>query len=277
MRADGSSTARMAWVGVGAILVITLVSGGQPGVASASSASPSQWAVLIEGDSYGGRYPSLPVGYVNSTRMLRVLLRHGWAADHILLIRDSLDPALLKRSVGWLAAHVQPGDTALFYIAGEFNYLTDHLRWTETFPALWRTVPTSERVLIMETCYAQRLADSVIGIPGMALPAVGSGELDVWSVRQTDRLIQGGAFTYFLTQALEREPEDVPLDFASAFRSAVEASQEYFRTVMRMTPAVLAVFHNGGAYPETLPIFPNPHLLETGPAPTLAQGASASP
>lgn len=39
--------------------------------------------------------------------------------------------------------------------------------------------------------------------------------------RDTDRLIRGGAFTYFLSHALESQPADMLLDFARAFGTAV--------------------------------------------------------
>jgi hypothetical protein len=244
------------------VLIPLLALFGLGSPAPASPPAPSGWAVLIENDWYGGFYPDLPVGYANSTRMLEALLRKGWPADHILLIRDSLDPNLLQHSLGWLAAHVQSSDTALFYVAGEYYHFANTLKWTSEFRTLWQAIPTSRRVLIAETCFAERLTQAASGIPGIALPAVGRDEWNLWGLRQTDRLIKGGAFTYYLTSALAAQPDGAPLAFAAAFRHALVEARAYFRAVLGGVPEALAAFHARGAYPEGFSQYPNPHLLE---------------
>ncbi len=249
----------MRWAGLGAIVVLIGVLSGRPFSASASSASPVGWAVLIENDSYGGRYRDLPVSYVNVTRMLTLLMRRGWPVDHILLVRNDSDPNLLRRTLDWMAARVRPDDTALFYVAGEYEFFARDLRWAAVLPALWKQVPTSRRVLIAETCFAERLTDAADGIAGIALPAVGPDEWDLWGLRETDRLIRGGAFTYFLTRALAAQPEDAPLAFDAAFGDAVAGARAYFRSIWTM-PEVLASLHQARMYPERLALFPNPHL-----------------
>lgn len=240
--------------------IVALITGRLPG-ASASPASPSGWAVLIENDWYAGRYADLPAGYVNSTRMLTLLTRRGWPADHILLVRDDLDPGLLPRALGWLAARVRAGDTAVLYVAGEYEFFARDLLWARAVHALWNQIPTSQRVLIVETCFAERLAAAVQGIPGIALPAVGRGEWDLWGTNRHGPLVQGGAFTYYLTQALAQQPPGSPLAFGAAFAEAVAKVQEYSRTVLFTFPAALDAFHAMGDYPERLTRFPNPHLI----------------
>jgi hypothetical protein len=248
------------------VMILLLALAGPRDVASASPAPPSGWAVLLENNWYGGLYPDLRVGYVNSTRMLNALVRRGWPADHILLVRDTLGPNSLQRSLGWLAAHVRDGETALFYIAGEYYFFANTLRWNSEFRALWRALPTSRRVLVAETCFAERLTRAASGIPGIALPAVGPDEWNLWGLRPTGGLIQGGAFTYFLAGALEAQSDGAPLAFAPAFREALAAARTYFRAVLTLAPEALAVFHTRGAFPERLVQFPNPHLLEDAAA-----------
>ena len=242
-------------------LLITVVLGGDLRATAALPAPPSNWAVLIEHNAFSGRYPDLPVGYANSTRMLTVLTRRGWAPDHILLIRNDLDPMLLQHAVGWLAARVRPRDTALLYVASEYAWLDGNLDWDLVMPTLWTRLRTSKRVLIAETCFAQRLVDAVRGIPGLALPAVGRDEWDWWGVRETGKIMRGAPFTYFLGRALAAQPEGVPLDFAAAFPEAVAGAQEYFRAVIAATPGALDSFHNRGSHPERLARFPNPRLV----------------
>jgi hypothetical protein len=244
----------------GALLFLA-VAAGRPCIAASPSPGASAWAALIEVDSYGGLYPDLPVGYANSTRLLNALIRRGWPPDHILLVRDSVDTGQLARALHWLAARVQPGDTALLYVAGEYRFFARDLRWNAVLPGLWRQIPTSRRVLIVETCNAGRLAEAVEGVAGEALPAVGRDEWDWWGLQDTGRLIRGGPFTYFLARALEREPQDRPASFAAAFSAAVADTQTYFRTVIAGTPVALAPFHAMGQYPERLPVFPNPRLV----------------
>ena len=255
------------------IILLTVILAGDLRVAAAPPSFPPGWAVLIEHNSFFGRAHDLPVAYINSTRMLTLLMRRGWAPDHILLIRDDLDSALLRYAAEWLAARVRPGDTALLYMASEYQWLDRGLHSHEALPGLWAQIPTTRRVLIVETCFAERVTDAVRGIPGLGLPAVGRDEWDWWGLRATNRLIRGGAFTYFLTRALADQPRDVPLDFAAAFPAAVASTQEYFRTVIAATPGALDAFHALGSYPEHLARFPNPHLAggSTVAAPSAAQ------
>ncbi len=257
------------------VVLVALLAGGL--AAPAFPAAPAGWAVLIENDWYGGRFPALPVGYVNSTRMLGLLVRRGWPADHILLLRDDLAPDVLGRATGWLAARAHPRDVSLLYVAGEYDYFAGPLRWADAFPALWRRIPTSDRVLIIESCFAERLTTAVRGIPGIALPAVGADEWDLWGLRQTSRMIRGGAFTYFFTRVFLSQPPDASRSFSAAFREAVAQTRAYFHTAVAPVPEVLAVYHKVGAYPERLPAFPNPHLLDETAAQAAALGEAPAP
>jgi hypothetical protein len=244
-----------------AILLIAALVGVSHAVA-APTALPTAWAVLIESNWYHGRYADLPVGYINSTRMLAALTRRGSPSDHVLLIRDSADRAVLRHATDWLATRVGPEDVAVFYVAGEYQYFDKDLAWDKTFPALWRRIPTTHRVLIVETCFAERLTAALRGAPGLGLPAVGRDERDWWGLRETGAVIRGGSFTYFLAHALEWQPVDGPLDFSAAFATAVASAQEYFHNVIATTPGALVPFHVTGDFPERLATFPNPHLVE---------------
>ena len=255
---------RWAWVAGVTVLLLIVVAAG-PRVTATPAPAPTAWAVLIEDNWYHGRYRDLPVGYINSTRMLTALIRRGVPAGHILLIRDSQDRGLLHHATDWLVTRVRPADVALLYVAGEYKFYERELMWNATLPGLWRRIPSARRVLVVEACFAGRLTEAVKGIPGVGLPAVGPNEWDWWGLN--GRLIRGGTFTYFLARALESQPPDSPLDFAGAFRQAVAGAREYFRTVIAATPGALDSFHTMGDYPERLATFPNPHLIgESDPA-----------
>jgi len=244
--------------GVAALVAVILAA--PRGGAATPVPPPSGWAVLIEFDSYRGRYPDLAVGYVNSRRMLDALMHRGWPQDHVLLIRDSLDGGVLPRATVWLAERVRPGDTALLYVSGEYQFFVGDLSWNTVFAGLWRQIMTSHRVLIVETCFAQRLTAAAGGTPGLGLPAVGRDELDWWGRHDTGHVIEGGSFTHFLARAVESQPAGA-LDFAEAFDTAVAGAQEYFHTVVAAMPAALNSFHARGGYPERLSTFPNPRLV----------------
>lgn len=258
---------RLAAAGV----LLAAVLAGPLRVTATPAPAPAGWAVLVEYNSYNGQYPELPVGYVNSARMLEALVRLGWPPDHILLVRDRRDPAVLRHALAWLAARVRAEDTALLYLAGEYQFFDRDLAWGTTVPALWRRVPTPHRVLIVETCFAERLTAPVAGMSGLGLPAVGRDELDWWGLRDAGPVIRGGSFTYFLARALERQPADGPPDFAGAFVTAVAGAREYFRGVVAAIPDALGSFHARNSYPERLATFPNPHLVED------AGGRAAAP
>jgi hypothetical protein len=262
---------------VGVAILLSTIMAGTSRVIAAPTPGPTNWAVLIEHNSYPYQYPALTVGYINSTRILTALARRGWSPDHILLLRDNQDPALLRYATGWLAARVRPGDGALLYTAGEYQFFDRDLMWGRTFPALWKRVQTPHRVLIVEACFAERMTAVVTGIPGLGLPAVGRDELDWWGFRETDRLIRGGTFTYFLARALESQPADTPLDFAAAFATAVTDAQVYFRTVIATTPSALKSFHAQGSFPERLTTFPNPHLIREAGDPAVSAKATSDP
>src|SRR4029077_14124257 len=92
--------------GLAVLLIAALVAA--PRAGAAPTPLPTTWAVLIESDWYHGRYADLPVGYINSTRMLAALPRRGSPSDHILLIRDSSDRTVLRHATDWLATRVRP-------------------------------------------------------------------------------------------------------------------------------------------------------------------------
>jgi len=121
------------------------------------------------------------------------------------------------------------------------------------------------------------MTTAVMGMPGLGLPAVGRDELDWWGFRETDRLIRGGTFTYFLAHALESQPADTPLDFTGAFVTAVTDAQQYFRTVIVPTPSALKPFHARGSFPEHLTAFPNPHLVREADDPAASPKATSDP
>jgi hypothetical protein len=268
----------MRWGGVaGVIVLLTVVLAGQPRVTAAPLRPSTTWAVLIENNAFHGRYPDLPVGYANSTRMLNALVRRGVPASQIRLLRDSSGRGSLQNATDWLAARVGPGDVALLYVAGEYEFYRQDLMWDAALPEGWRRIPTAHRVLIVETCYAERLTDAVKGIPGVGLPAVGRNELNWWGLRETDRLIRGGTFTYFLSRVLESEPASAPPDFGRAFSRALTGAQEYFRTVIATTPGALDPFHARGSYPERLATFPNPQLIEETSEPAASAPAPSTP
>lgn len=255
------------------IAFLVLAVTGSPALAAQASA-PSGWAVLMEHNAFGGRYADLPVGYINSTRMLTALMRRGWPADHILLTRNVHDPQALSHALGWLASHVQRGDVAVFYVASEHRFLERDLGWDATFPRLWQTIPTSHRVLIVETCHAERFTDAAKSVPGLGLPAVGRQELDWWGLRDRDGLMKGGPFTFFLARALTAQPAGAGLDFAAAFERAVTDAREYFRTVIAPAPGALSAFHALGIFPERQATFPNPRLARGVDDPALPAAVS---
>ncbi|HEV2438824.1 MAG TPA: hypothetical protein VGX97_02015 [bacterium] len=258
-------------------VLLAAVLAGPSSVAATAPPAPSGWAVVAEYNSYAGRYADLPAGYANSARIVTALIRRGWPPDHILLVRDSQDPAVLRHSVGWLATRAHQGDVALLYIAGEYQFFDKELMWDAALPALWKQVSTSRRVLIVETCFAERLTAAVAGIPGLGLPAVGRDELDWWGLRDTGRVVRGGSFTYFLARALESQAADTPPDFAAAFVTAVAGAQAYFHTVISTAPAALGSFHARGSYPERAAVFPNPHLVQGTGVPAAPQHATSDP
>src|SRR5205807_7201932 len=161
----------MRWGVAGGVLLLAVVLAGYP-CASAAAVPPSGWAVIVEHNAFNGRYSDLPVAYINSTRLLTLLLRRGWPSDHILLVRDNLDPRLLRHAAGWLAARVHAGDTALLYVAGEYRFFDRDLSWEAVLPELWTRLPTSRRVLIAETCHAGRPTAAGRGIREDPPPAV---------------------------------------------------------------------------------------------------------
>src|SRR5438105_7233990 len=184
----------MKWGVAGGVLLLAVALTGYPSP-SAAAVPPSGWAVIVERNAFNGRYSDLPVAYINSTRMLTLLLLRGWPSDHILLVRDNLDPRLLRHAAGWLAARVHAGDTALLYVAGEYRFFDRDLSWEAMLPELWKRLPTSRRVLIAETCHAERLTPAVRGIPGVPLPPRGGEGVDWCGPDAGHHLIRGGAFT----------------------------------------------------------------------------------
>ena len=242
------------------------------------------YAVLMEVDTYAGGHEDIPIDHVHIAWVTEMLRSFGWAQDHILVKKDAeVTQDAVIDAIDWLAERANSDDLIVFLIAAHGSYITNELRWHETFPNLWASLATSRKLLIVDACHSGEISSTAVygsivppsertdgaGEPGIALACVAYDEYAWVGIPEENDPIVGSPFLYYLVPALNSEGADLNGDGAvsveEAFASAVPLTRTYYRDV---------VF---GAHPENAAAFarlhasfdpnefPHPDMIDTYP------------
>lgn len=213
-----------------------------------------------------------------------MLRSFDWAQDHILVKKDAeVTQDAVIEAIDWLAEHADSDDLIVFLIAAHGSYITNELRWHETFPDLWASLATSRKLLIVDACHSGEISSTAVygsivppsertdgaGEPGIALACVAYDEYAWVGIPEENDPIVGSPFLYYLVPAFNAEAADRNGDGAvsieEAFAAAVPPTRTYYRDV---------VF---GAHPENVRAFaqlqpwfnpndfPHPDMIDTYP------------
>ena len=242
------------------------------------------YAVLMEVDTYAEGHEDIPIDHIHIAWVAEMLESFGWPQDHILVKKDAeVTQEGVIEAVDWLTARADSDDLIVFFISSHGSYITNELRWDETFPDLWAGVATPRKLLIVDACHSGAISSTAMfgrivppsqrtdgaGEPGIALASAAYDEFAWVGIPEENDPIVGSPFLYYLVPAINGEGGDLngagAVSVEEAFALAVPSTQAYYRDV---------IF---GAHPENTVVFmrlhpwfdpnefPHPDMIDTYP------------
>lgn len=253
----------------------------------ATHAETDGYAVLLEVEIYSSpSYVDTPTGHANRARLHELLSAMGWQPEN-MFIRE--DEAVTEQAVidafEWLGQRVESDDVVLFYVGAHGSYIFARLSWTDTFPPLWRTVATDQKVLLVDSCMSGLLLPKAEIISTgsttsmkdlerdewIAISHTGSLELGWWGVKEEGLPILGSPFLHYFASCFSDKSCDANDDgFVSveeAFASACAPTKAYYRDVIFAVPEFRVLFEESHERLIAMGLldpndFPNPQMVD---------------
>jgi len=223
------------------------------------------WAALLEMNEFPeAGWNDLPVNFINSERMKASLLSLGWKTDHILEIRDDLNIQAVQEALEWLCNNTDSGDIALFYIFTHGMWMSHVLHWNDWFPAKWKSLDTSKKVLIIDTCHAEEFINQVRDDESshISVACCSADEIAWAGVEEEGLPIIGSVWNYYFTEALSNSSADHDgngiVSVEEAFNFSTPLVQKYMNEKVFTVPEFLQQYHDLGIYPENFTEYPHP-------------------
>lgn len=227
------------------------------------------WAAVLEMNYFPEPFTDIPIGYINSERIVSLLIGMGWQRDHIYLFHGNITPSKLKDALNWLGNRSDAEDIALLYIFTHGSWMSRVLHWNDWFAQRWRGIPSERKLVIVDTCNSGGFISN-LGNETTALSGCGPGEVEWAGLEEEGLPVIGSVWTYFLVQAFLNRSSDADQDgwisVEEAFNSSVVSTQRYMKQWVFSVPKFLKMYHDIGIYPERIGPYPNPVIL--GPDPS---------
>ena len=227
------------------------------------------WAVLLEMNEFPGGWSDLPVDFVNSERMQTTLLSLDWQSDHVHVIHDNLTISVVQEAVEWLVNNTDCDDIALLYIFTHGGWMSNILLWNDWFPIEWKKLNTPKKVLMVDTCSAERFIEPIRNdtSPHISLACCSADEV-AWAGLEEEGLpIIGSVWNYYFTNALCNSSADFDSNGYVSIEEAHDFStplvQKYMNKTVFAVPEFLQSYHDLGIYPENYDDYPHP-VMEDG-------------
>jgi hypothetical protein len=233
-------------------------------VEAAFSTSVDGWAVLLEMNEFPEGWSDLPVEFINSERIQTALLSLGWQNDHLYKVYDNLAMSVVQEAVEWLVNNTDSDDIALLYIFTHGTWMSNILLWNDWFPIEWEKLNTSRKILMVDTCFAERFIEPVRNgtSPHISLACCSEDEVSCAGLEEEGLPIIGSVWNYYFTNALCNSSADFDNDgFVSieeAFNFSTPLVQEYMNKTVFTVPEFLQSYHDIGIYPEDYDTYPHP-------------------
>ena len=251
---------------------------------SGFGATVDGYAVLMEVDTHPEGYGDIPIDFIHIAWLTELLMDSGWSQDHILVRKDAeVTQDAVIEAIDWLAERADSDDLIVFLVAAHGRFITNELRWNETFPDLWAGVATSRKLLIVDACHAGEFTSTAVygnvvppfervagvGEPGIALSCVAYDEYAWVGVPEERDPIVGSPFLYYLVPSFHEEAADRNIDGAisveEAFAAAIPPTRAYYRdAIFGAHPEVAASFEQLHASFDPND-FPHPDLIDGYP------------
>jgi len=226
--------------------------------------SVDRWAVLLEMNEFPEGWSDLPVEFINSERMQTALFSLGWENDSLYGVNGNLSMQVVQEAVEWLTNRTDSDDIALLYIFTHGMWMRDVLHWNDWFPLEWEKLNTSRKMLIVDTCLAEKFIDPIRDDPSphISLACCSVDEVSWAGLEEEGLPIIGSVWNYYLTNALCNVSADLDFNgFVSveeAFNFSTPLVQRYMNETVFAVPEFLESYHDIGIYPENYDAYPHP-------------------
>jgi hypothetical protein len=232
-----------------------------PALSEEDSGTVEMFAVLAEKDDYQDvGMTDLMVNYIDNARMKKALMDLGWPEENIFELRE-FDRMDLESELDRLALEADANDLVFFYITGHGRYLSDVISWSSFFPKEWSEIPSTQKVLVVESCQAAKFTKQLKGDFGLTIAAVDKNEFGWKGIEEENLPIVGGIFTYYFAEALTDPSVDSNGDGQVSVQEAASAAENKQRHYMHQevfaVPEFVEMYHSIGVEPEKDKTFPD--------------------
>jgi len=228
------------------------------------SFAEDRWAILLEMNDFPEGWSDLPVEFINSERLQTVLINLGWQSDHIFVVNDNLTISVVQEAVEWLINNTDTGDIALLYIFTHGKWMRDVLLWNDWFPDEWNQLNTQNRVLLIDTCFAEEFLELIKYDPDphISLGCCAVDEVSWAGLEEEGLPIIGSVWNYYFADALCNSSADLDenglISIEEAFNFSTPLVQKYMNETVFTVPEFLQSYHDIGIYPENYDAYPHP-------------------
>jgi hypothetical protein len=184
-------------------------------------------------NDFPDEYTDLPTGYNDSQMWNRTLQAFGWQASHMHVVRETLTRAVGESAVQFLINNADANDVVLFFIFAHGSWIQNVMQWTSWFPAMWASIASQNKILVVSACGAEQFIDAVNGevAPHVHIASVRTGEFAWAGLAEEGLPIIGEVFNQFLTAAFSNASADAntndEVTVEEAFVFASLSSQVY--------------------------------------------------
>jgi hypothetical protein len=224
-----------------------------------------RWAVLLEMNDFPEGWSDLPVGFINSKRLRTTLMSLGWQSDNIYVVNGNLNISDVQEAVEWLVNNTDTNDIALLYIFTHGNWMRNVLLWNSWFPDKWSQLNTQNRVLLIDTCFAEEFLEPIKydSNPHISLGCCSFDEVSWAGLEEEGLPIIGSVWNYYFVDALCNSSADLDenglVSVEEAFNFSTPLVQQYMNETVFTVPEFLQSYHDIGIYPENYDAYP--HLV----------------
>ena len=223
------------------------------------------WAVILEQNFYPSDYTPLDVAYRNTDSIITLLKDAGIPDGHILSLKEGVNRHDMEHAIAWILERAGKDDTVVFYIFAHGPYLGDDVAFTAWFPRLWDSLEQEQKILIIDTCFAEQYMDPLTkreSDPGFLIGSSSRDELSWCGLEKEGLPVIGSAWLHFFLEAVKNPESDINNDryisLEEAFTSSILPLQDYMLNTVYAVPEFLEQIHQYRIYPEKMEGYPNP-------------------
>jgi len=196
------------------------------------------WAAILEMDEYPEGWSDLPCGYADAQRWNATLRELGWQNHHMMVVTGELNRSVAQEAVSFLAGNSDENDVAFLFIFAHGEWFRSRLDWNSWFPALWMSIPSRNKLVVISCCSAAEFTEPLQDDPAphLSVAAVEKDELAWAGLPEEGLPIVGEVMSYYLAESLLNSSADTDSDgdvtVEEAFAHAAPRCRNYLANVV---------------------------------------------